>query len=116
MTCTALLICRSREVSVPIYRLYFLKNNCLDQWRDIEAPHDLAAIEVARVCQGEHSVELWFERRKITTFQPEQSSRLERDPLSPQVAAALPRSFLFAPSLPEPQGALTREEKAPLTG
>jgi hypothetical protein len=113
MTFTALLICRSREVSVPIYRLYFLKNNCLDQWRDIEAPHDLAAIEVARVCQGEHSVELWFERRKITTFQPEQSDRLGCDPVSPQEASALPRSFLFAPSLPEPRRAVTSEEQAP---
>jgi hypothetical protein len=102
-------------VSVPIYRLYFLKNNRLDQWRDVEAPHDLAAIEVARVCQGEHSVELWFERRKITTFQSEQSARPEYDPVFTQDAAALPRSFLFAPSLLEPQGVGRLEEQAPLS-
>jgi hypothetical protein len=50
------------------YRVYLLKNNRLDRWEDVEAPHDLAAIEAARKFAGEHQVELWFERRKITTF------------------------------------------------
>ncbi len=59
---------------MPIYGLYFVKNNRLEQWRDVLASHDLAAIEVAQACQGEHSVELWYERRKITTFAPDEPS------------------------------------------
>jgi hypothetical protein len=53
---------------MPTYRVYLLKNNRLERWEDIEAPHDLAAIETARKFAGEHQVELWFDRRKITTF------------------------------------------------
>jgi hypothetical protein len=56
---------------VPIYRVYLLKNNRLDRWEDIEMPHDLAAIESASGFRGEHHVELWFDRRKITTFAAE---------------------------------------------
>jgi hypothetical protein len=51
------------------YRLYFLSNNRLQRWQDIEAEHDLAAIEAASQLAGEHSVELWFGKRKITTFE-----------------------------------------------
>jgi hypothetical protein len=53
---------------VPSYRIYLVKNNRLAGWEDIEAPHDLAAIEVAGSYRGDHHVELWFDRRKITTF------------------------------------------------
>jgi hypothetical protein len=42
------------------------------RWEDIQAPHDLAAIELAREYQGEHHVELWFDQRKITTFEAEE--------------------------------------------
>lgn len=52
------------------YRLYFLRNNRLLRWQEIEAEHDLAAIETARRFAGEDSVELWFDKRKITTFAP----------------------------------------------
>jgi hypothetical protein len=51
------------------YRLYFLSNNRLQRWQDIEAEHDLAAIEAASQLAGEQSVELWFDKRKITTFE-----------------------------------------------
>jgi hypothetical protein len=51
------------------YRLYFLANNRLQRWQDIEAEHDLAAIEAASQLAGEHSVELWFDKRKITSFE-----------------------------------------------
>ena len=51
------------------YRLYFLSNNRLQRWQDIEAEHDLAAIEAASQLAGKHSVELWFDKRKITTFE-----------------------------------------------
>jgi hypothetical protein len=54
---------------MPTYRVYLLKNNRLKRSEDIQAPHDLAAIDMAREFQGEHHVELWFEQRKITTFE-----------------------------------------------
>jgi hypothetical protein len=49
--------------------MYFLSRNRLMRWEDIEAEHDVAAIELARHSSGEHAVELWCEKRKITTFE-----------------------------------------------
>jgi hypothetical protein len=60
---------------VPIYRLYYLKRNRLSGWEDVQAEHDLAAIDLARHCRGNGTVELWAGKRKITTFEqhPEMS-------------------------------------------
>jgi hypothetical protein len=49
--------------------MYLLSRNRLIRWNDIEAEHDVAAIELARQSSGEHAVELWCEKRKITTFE-----------------------------------------------
>jgi hypothetical protein len=59
---------------MPTYRVYLLKNNRLTRWEDIQAPHDLAAIDTAREFQGEHHVELWFGQRKITTFEASETA------------------------------------------
>jgi hypothetical protein len=52
------------------YRIYLMKNNRLLSWEDIEAPHDIAAIEEAQRFRGEHHVEVWADRRKLTSFPP----------------------------------------------
>jgi hypothetical protein len=59
---------------MPTYRVYLLRNSRLKRWEDIQAPHDLAAIDMAREFQGEHHVELWFDQRKITTFEVKESA------------------------------------------
>jgi hypothetical protein len=56
---------------MPTYRVYMLRNNRLASWVDIDAPDDLAAIASCQEHRGDHHLELWFDRRKITSFPAE---------------------------------------------
>jgi hypothetical protein len=86
---------------VPIYRLYVLSCNRLTRWEDIEAEHDVAAIELARRSAGEHAVELWCEKRKITTFeQRPELARARRDRTCDRPAARPRHSNICAAAAP----------------
>ena len=62
---------------MPSYRVYLMRNNRLLSWEDIEAPHDVAAIEDAQRFRGEHHVEIWADRRKLTSFPPAEAEECE---------------------------------------
>jgi hypothetical protein len=58
---------------MPTYRVYMLRNNRLTSWVDVDAADDLAAIDACKAYQGDHDLELWYDRRKITSFPAEVS-------------------------------------------
>jgi hypothetical protein len=70
---------------VPTYRVYRLKNNRLASWEDIEAPHDVSAIEEVQRFRGEHHVEIWADRRKLTSFPPASLDQTEAPQSDPEM-------------------------------
>lgn len=54
------------------YRLYFMcpRTGRIMRFAEYEAPHDEAAMALAREHEGAHALELWSERRKVARIEP----------------------------------------------